>query len=240
MKLLKFTKHCFLFLLVLAMLSWLKAESGLSEVHGRISADNNPIFTMTVSYTENDGMGHNTVHYYDMAGQLRMEEKEVFHPQTLELIRFTLEDFKSGREEEFHKNKGQMVIRYKKDSQSHWKEKVQKLSRHLLHGSMVAIYIAQKIKDLEKGKKVSLKLLVPKYLTSYSFDLKKEEEVKVEGKKAYKIRMYPSSWFLRGVVKSTYFYVEAEAPHRLLKFEGLVTPKKDNGKSFTGVALFSY
>jgi hypothetical protein len=151
-----------------------------------------------------------------------------------------LKDFKSGREEEFYKMQDKIVIRYKKDSQSDLKKKVKKQYSHLLHGSMVVLYIKKHIKEIEQNKKLSFKLLVPKYLTTYGFVLKKIDETPIDGGNCYVIKMYMSSWLLRGFVKPSYFYIEKDPPHRLFKYEGIITPKADNGKSFRGIATFTY
>jgi hypothetical protein len=195
---------------------------------------------MKVTYRETSGAGHKITSYFDKAGQLRLEENEVFHTNFLDLIRFNLKDFKSGREEEFYKMQDKIVIKYKKDSQSNMKEKVKKQYSHLLRGSMVVLYIKKHIKEIEQDKKISVKLLVPKYLTAYGFVLKKIDETRIDDENCYVIKMYMSSWLLRGFVKPTYFYIEKDPPHRLLKFEGIITPKADNGKSFRGIATFTY
>jgi len=227
-------------LLIIAMLSSLKGSNNFPQAKGQVFLDDSQIFNISVFYAEEKRLGHKTTQYYDLDNQLRLEEVEVFDPVSLELFRLDLKGYKSGREEEFYKNSEQIVIRYKRDSQSDWKEKIKKNKHNLLHGSMIVLYIAQKIKELERKERVSLKLLVPKYLTHFSFSLKIVDEIKLEGRDCYKIKMYASSWFLRQVVKPTFFFVEADAPYRLIKFKGTITPKMDDGKSFTGIATFSY
>jgi hypothetical protein len=169
-----------------------------------------------------------------------LEENEVYHTDSLDLIRFNLKDFKSGREEEFYKTQDRIVIRYKKNSRGDFREKSKEQYLHLLHGSMIVLYIKKNIKELEENKKIVFKLLVPKYLSAIGFVLKKTGESRVNGQNCYVIKMYPSSWFLKGFVKSTYFFIEKESPYRLLKYEGIITPKADNGKSFRGIAEFTY
>jgi hypothetical protein len=218
----------------------LKAEDESSEIGGRIFVNGSLTFSMKVTYLETGGTGHKINRYFDTAGQLRLEENEVFHTNSLDLIRFKLKDFKSGREEEFYKMQDKIVIRYQKDSQSDMKEKIKKQYSHLLHGTMVVLYIKKHIKEIEQDKKLSIKLLVPKYLTAYGFILKKIDETRTDGENCYVIKMYMSSWLLRGFVKPTYFYIEKDPPHRPLKYEGLITPKADDGKSFRGIATFAY
>lgn len=224
----------------LIMMCLLKAEDEPSQIAGKIFINDSLTFSMKVIYSETGGTGHKINRYFDKAGQLRLEENEVFHTNSLDLIRFNLKDFKSGREEEFYKMQDKIVIRYRKDSQSEMKEKIKKQYNHLLHGTMVVLYIKKHIKEIEQDKKLSIKLLVPKYLTAYGFILRKIDETRIDGENSYVIKMYMSSWLLRGFVKPTYFYIEKGPPHRLLKYEGLITPKADDGKSFRGIATFAY
>jgi hypothetical protein len=226
----------FLFLLICAPGGRLES----SEIDGSVFVDGGLIFSMKVIYRENDRIGHKTTRYFENSGLLRLEEEEVFHTSSLDLIRFNLKDYKSGRTEEFEKKQKQIVIRYKKDSHSDFKEKVKKKDSYILHGSMVVLYIEKHIREIEQGRKIFIKLLVPKYLTTYGFVLKKVDEIRIEGKDCYAIKMYMSSWLLRGFVKPTYFYIEKFPPHRLLKYEGIITPKGDNGKSFRGIAIFTF
>lgn len=236
----KTTIGYFVLFFFLFMMCLLKAEDEPAELGGSVFVNGSLTFSMKVTYTEISGTGHKITSYFDKAGQLRLEENEVFHTNSLDLIRFNLKDFKSGREEEFYKMQDKIVIRYKKDSQSDLKEKVKKQYSHLLHGSMIVLYIKKHIKEIEQDKKISVKLLVPKYLTAYGFVLKKIDETRIDGRNCYVIKMYMFSWLLRGFVKPTYFYIEKDPPNRLLKFEGIITPKADNGKSFRGIATFTY
>lgn len=230
----------FVLFIFLFMNCLLKAENEPTEISGSIFVNGSLTFSMKVTYTEASGTGQKITRYFDKAGQLRLEENEVFNTNSLDLIRFNLRDFKSGREEEFHKVQDKIIIKYKKDSQSDMKEKVKKQYSHLLHGSMVVLYIKEQIKEIAQDKKISIKLLVPKYLIAYGFVLKKIDLTRIDGKNCFVIKMYMSSWILRGFVKPTYFYIEKDPPHRLLKYEGIITPKADNGKSFRGIATFSY
>ncbi|MGD2091285.1 MAG: hypothetical protein PVH61_34230 [Candidatus Aminicenantes bacterium] len=229
----------FVLFFFLSMMCLLKAEDEPPEIDGRIFVNGSLTFSMKVNHWETGGTGHKTTRYFDKTGQLRLEENEIFHTHSLDLIRFNLKDFKSGREEEFFKMKDKIVIRYKKDAQSAMKEKIKNQYSHLLHGSMVVLYIKKHIKEIRQDKKISIKLLVPKYLTAYGFVLKKTHETRIDEGNCYVIKMYMSSWLLRGFVKPTYFYIEKEPPYRLLKYEGIITPKADNGKSFRGIAEFT-
>ncbi len=240
MKFQKTITSFFVLFFFLFMMYLLKAEDELSEIGGKIFINDSLTFSMKVIYSETAGTGHKINRYFDQAGQLRLEENEVFHTNSLDLIRFNLKDFKSGREEEFYKMQDKIVIRYRKDTQSEMKEKIKKQYNHLLRGSMVFLYIKKHIKEIEQDKKLSIKLLVPKYLTAYGFILKKIDETRTDGENCYVIKMYMSSWLLRGFVQSTYFYIEKDPPHRLLKYEGIITPKADNGKSFRGIATFAF
>jgi hypothetical protein len=222
------------------MMFLLRAENESSGIDGSVFINGSFTFSMKVNYSESGGTGHKITRYFDKAGQLRLEEIEVFHTNSLDLIRFNLKDFQSGREEEFYKMQDKIVIKYKKDSQSEMKEKVKDQYSHLLHGSMIVLYIKKHIKEIEAGQKISIKLLVPKYLTAYGFVLKKVDETRIDETNCYEIKMYMSSWILRGFVKPTIFYIEKDPPHRFLKYEGIITPKADNGKSFRGIATFTY
>lgn len=230
----------FVLFIFLFMMCLLKAEDEPTEIGGSVFINGSLTFSMKVSYTETNGIGHKITRYFDKTGQLRLEENEVFHTNSFDLIRFNLKDFKSGREEEFYKMQDKIVIRYKKDSQNGMKERVKNPYSHLLHGAMVVLHIKKHIKEINQDKKISIKLLVPKYLTAYGFILKKIDETRIAGENCYVIKMYMSSWILRGFVKPTYFYIEKDPPHRLLKYEGIITPKADDGKSFRGIATFTY
>jgi len=229
-------------LFFLFMMFLLRAENESSGIDGSVFINGSLTFSIKVNYSESGGTGHKITRYFDKTGQLRLEENEVFHANSLELIRFNLKDFQSGREEEFYKMQDKILIKYKKDSQSEVKEKekVKDQNSHLLHGSMIVLYIKKHIKEIEAGKKISIKLLVPKYLTAYGFVLKKIHETRIDGEDCYVIKMHMSSWLLRGFVKPTIFYIEKDPPHRFLKYEGIITPKADNGKSFRGIATFTY
>ena len=227
-------------LFFLFMMFLLRAENESSEIGGSVFINGSLTFSMKVTYSESGGTGHKITCYFDKTGQLRLEENEVFHTNSLDLIRFNLKDFQSGREEEFYKMQDKIVIKYKKDSQSEMKEKVKDQYSHLLHGSMIVLYIKKHIKEIEADQKISIKLLVPKYFTAYGFVLKKIDETRIDEVDCYVIKMYMSSWILRGFVKPTYFYIEKDPPHRFLKYEGIITPKADNGKSFRGIATFTY
>lgn len=240
MKLTKSSTRSFFFFFFLFMMWLLTAEDKPAEINGSVHVNGSLRFSLTVIQTETNGVGQKITRYFDKTGQLRLEEKEIFHTDSLDLIRFNLKDFKSGREEEFFKQQDQIVLRYKKDSQTSFKEKIRDQYRHLLHGSMIVLYIKKNIRQLENKKKVYLKLLVPKYLTAYGFILKKINETRIDGQNCYVIKMYPFSWFLRGFVKPTYFYIETDSPHRLRKYEGIITPKADNGKSFRGIVTFTF
>jgi hypothetical protein len=230
----------FVLFIFLFMMCLLKAEDEPTEISGSVFVNGSLTFSMKVTYTEASGAGQKITRYFDKAGQLRLEENEIFHTNSLDLIRFNLKDFKSGRKEEFYKMQDKIVIKYKRDSQSHMKEKVKNQYSHLLHGSMIVLYIKKQIKEIAQDKKISIKLLLPKYLTAYGFVLKKIDKTRLDGKNCLVIKMYMSSWILRGFVKPTYFYVEKDPPHRLLKYEGIITPKADDGKSYRGIATFSY
>ena len=209
-------------------------------IKGDITVDGKPMFCMTVSYEKEEGLAKKTTRYFDTKGQLRLEENETFDPGSLDLVHFTLEDFKAGRREEFKKSRDKITIRYKKNKTTKFKEKTQDKYPHLLHGSMIALYLQKHIGKLSKNRKVSFRLLVPKYLTAYKFTVKKVKETRVNGKDCFLLKMVPSSIFLKPFVKSTYFCIQKDPPHHLMKYEGIITPKAGDGKSYRGIATFSY
>lgn len=123
---------------------------------------------------------------------------------------------------------GQISFSYSKDSETH--TDVEDLKAGTVVNDDIVPYTLAHWDELMQGKKVSLQFIVIPRTETVGFELVKSGETTWKGKPAVIIEMVPASFFVRLVVDPMYLTV-VKNTHRVVKYEGRVTPKiKENGE----------
>jgi hypothetical protein len=124
--------------------------------------------------------------------------------------------------------KGQMSFRYVKDGETF--TNIEDLTASTVVNDTLMGYMLAHWNKLMQGKEVYARYVVVSHTEAAGFNIVKSGETTWKGKPAVIIKMVPASFFVRLVVDPMYFTVEKDS-HRVVKYEGIVTPKvKENGE----------
>ncbi len=191
-------------------------------------------------FIEEGDNAYMTSNFFDKAGNSILKEEIEYKAGSFEIVKYELEDYRTGRKEMITGGNSEYILRYKRNSNSSIKEKSIEKDGLILHGSFLPIFIIKKLDVLNNGREISFRLIVPLRPTTTRFRLKQIGTVKVDNKECYEIKMEASSWIAGKLVAPLFFYIHTEKPNRLIMFKGRLSPTDEEGNSLNGVITFSY
>jgi hypothetical protein len=181
-----------------------------------------------------------TSNFFDKAGNSILKEEIEYKAGSFEIVKYKLEDYRTGRKEIITGGNNEYILRYKRNSDNNFREKGIIKDGSILHGSFLPIFIINKLAMLNDGRDISFRLLIPLRPSTEGFRLKQIGMVKVNDKECYEIKMEASSWIAGKLVAPIFFYIHTEKPNRLIRFKGRLLPTDEEGNPLNGVITFSY
>ena len=191
-------------------------------------------------FIEEDDNAYMTSNFFDKAGNSILKEEIEYKAGSFEIVKYELEDYRTGRKEIITGGNNEYILRYKRNSNSSIKEKSIEKDGLILHGSFLPIFIIKKLAMLNNGQEISFRLLVPLRPSTEGFRLKQIGVVKVDDKECYEIKMEASSWIAGKLVAPIFFYIHTEKPNRLIMYKGRLLPTDEKGNPLNGVITLSY
>jgi hypothetical protein len=102
----------------------------------------------------------------------------------------------------------------------------------VLVGDMIPYFLVAHWNELMRGQPASFRFIASDRLETVGFKLVKEGDVNWRGKSAVRLRMEPTSVIIRQLVDPLFFIVEKDGAHRVLMYDGRVTPRVRDGNSW--------
>ena len=176
--------------------------------------------------------------YKRMDGTPVQTVKVVFDRETLLLHSYRLEDHRSGQIEEMRLADGVVTLANRETGKEELEKETVKWGQQTAFGNSIVPLIRRNWEAVRGGQTLFMDLLVPSRLETVGFRLVKTSETTRENTPVMVVRMEPSTWLIRLLVDPLHFYLAAEAPHRLVLYEGRSSVKTDDGD--TQDLLFLY
>jgi len=191
-------------------------------------------------FIEEDDNAYMTSNFFDKAGNNILKEEIEYKAGSFEIVKYELEDYRTGRKEIITGINNEYILRYKRNSDNNFRRKGIKKDGLILHGFFLPIFIIKRLTMLNNGQEISFRLLIPLRPSIEGFRLKQIGVVKVDDKECYEIKMEVSSWIAGKLVAPMFFYIDMEKPNRLIMYKGRLLPTDENGNPLNGVITFSY
>ena len=106
------------------------------------------------------------------------------------------------------------------------------LQRETLIGDMIPYFIVAHWNELSRGTAVNFRFIASDRLETVGFKLVKESDVTWRGKPAVRLRMEASNFIIAQLVDPIFFIVEKDGAHRVLEYDGRITPKQRDGSKW--------
>ncbi len=227
-------------LICLAAAVKLNMAQVLEEYKAENKINNEIYFHCRGMFIEEGDNAYMNSNFFDKAGNSILKEEIEYKAESFEIVKYELEDYRTGRKEIITGRNNEYILRYKRNSDNNFRGKGIKKDGLILHGSFLPIFIIKKLTMLNNGQEILFRLLVPLRPTTERFQLKQIGMVKVDDKECYEIKMEASSWIARRLVKPIFFYIDTENPNRLIMYKGRLLPTNEKGNPLDGVITFSY
>jgi hypothetical protein len=187
-------------------------------------------FRRTASRSGNETNATRTYTYPN--GRTAAIEKATYQDGRLISYRLLEKQIHAHGQAEIHgsawRGKGQISFRYVKDGET--LTNIEDLEAGTVVNDTIVPYMLAHWDELMPGKEVYARYIVVPHTETVGFNLVKSGEATWKREPAVIIEMVPASFFVRLVVDPMYFTVEKDS-HRVVKYEGLVTPKiKEDGE----------
>ncbi len=221
----------------------LRAEISYEEprmLTGRIfeggAGTNKLLFTSKRTSTGSNGMVNVRCEYFNPSGSLVAVESLSYEHGNL--ASFQLDELQTGcrgtvsiKSEPATGSKKKVLFEWSKTGSGKPKTKTgsETTQAEVLIGDMIPFDISKHWNTLIRGEPLEFRLIVPARLETVGFRLVKEAEVTCNGKKAVRLRMEASNFFISKLVDPLFFIVEKDAPHRFFEYSGRVTPMQREG-----------
>ncbi|MBU4445420.1 hypothetical protein KJ656_10110 [bacterium] len=227
-------------LICLAAAVKLNMAQVLEEYKAENKINNEIYFHCRGMFIEEGDNAYMTSNFFDKAGHNILKEEIEYKAGSFEILKYELEDYRTGRKEIITGRNNEYILRYKMNSDNNFKEKGLKKGGLILHGSFLPIFIIKKLAMLNNGREISFRLIVPLRPTTTRFRLKQIGMIKVDDKECYEIKMEAFLWIARKLVAPIFFYIHTEKPNRLIMYKGRLLPTDEEGNPLNGVITFSY
>ena len=112
-----------------------------------------------------------------------------------------------------------------------------------LVNDMITPFIRAHWDRLSNGATVRFRYAALERAETVGFKLVKDSETTCQGKPALRLKMEPASLVIAALVDPLYFTVEKQGPHRMLEYDGRVTPKIERGgkwKDLDAVTVYDW
>lgn len=111
------------------------------------------------------------------------------------------------------------------------KTDAEKLTGNFVFPHSLVIYVQSKWADLQAGKDVNIRMAVWDRLETVGMSLQKISEIEINGNKAIKIKMKPTSFIIAALVEPLIFHFAVDT-HDLLEMQGRVPPRFKSGDTW--------
>jgi len=112
------------------------------------------------------------------------------------------------------------------------RQKSETVRDELLISDMLPGFMVKHWDELNRGEAIKFRYVVVPRLETIGFKLRRNTTAELHGKKVVTIKMEPTSALIAQFLDPLVFTVEAEAPHRILRYWGRTTPRMRSGGSW--------
>ena len=158
----------------------------------------------------------------------------------LEIISYRQVNYSCGSESSIQNNGPGYLVGFRKKTGSGLREKIVPREGLLIPETFATPFMIRNLDRLLAGQKISFRFLLPSRFSTIGFTLKKEGEETVEKRPYHVVRLEPSSFLVKQFVGSSRFYLQRDPPHRLIYFNGTLTPTDPQGNSLNGTITLVY
>jgi hypothetical protein len=199
----------------------------------------NLLFTFKRSAQATNEITRVACDYFSPDGSRAVAEKYVYDHDALSS--FEIDQFQIGAKglgavvgDKNDPSKKRLVLEWTTthDGKPETKTTSEYLRNDTLVSDMIPGFIIKHWDELAGGKEVLFRCVIPSRLETVGFELVKESEMDLHGKKVLRLRMKASNFFAARLVAPIFFIVESEPAHRVLEYTGRTTPKLRKGQKW--------
>lgn len=106
--------------------------------------------------------------------------------------------------------------------------------------AVVVPHILRAEKVLKAGKDATVELIVPSRQEAYTFRMRQDKPVTIEGQPTWVVRMEPDSFLIRQLVDPLYFYFAADGSGRLIEYRGRTSVQDEQGEGIDARIVYHY
>ncbi len=232
------SRLCAVFLGLTSVATLALIAAGLSA-NGVIFVDGKQRFTLTVTEKREGQTVQKITEYLDNSGKLAAKDATTYIATTLEVTDGTLENYQTGSIEKITRlAAGKYRLDYRKHSGGEVASEEVKEKDVMLKGSLLFEYISRNYDAIAGGTKTEFRLLVPSRLETIGFELVKERMETLQGKACILMKLRASSWIIRQFAGDMFFWVDVQAPHAVIQYQGRLTPTDEKGNALNGVVKY--
>lgn len=158
----------------------------------------------------------------------------------LEILSYHQVNYSCGWESNIRCNGPDYQLGFRKNAISDFREKIFPRKGLIIPETFATPFLILNLDRLLAGQKISFRFLLPSRFSTIGFTLKKEGEMTVENRPYHVVRLEASSFLVKQFVGPSRFYLQRDPPHRLIYFNGTLTPTDPQGNSLKGTVTLVY
>lgn len=179
-------------------------------------------------------------------GKIAARERAVYEGDNL--MSFELEELQinargTAKLQRDPKADGKISFEYATDNNTKKTANTESLRPDILVNDMIAPFLVAHWNDLMKGEDVKCRYVAAARAETVGFKFVKQSESTRDGKPVVVIKMSPSSFIISALVDPLFFTMETNGEHRVLQYDGRITPKLKDGnkwKDLDAVTVFDW
>jgi len=209
------------------------------QFSGEVELTDGRCLRCTGSITRQARFTVKTSEFFDAQGRRLLTEVVRFANDSYRLMDMRTEEPGYGRSEEIVATSSGYVLRYRKSTGQAPVERIVRDKDLTLHGSYLAIYIAENLEHLQETEVLCRLLVVPQRLP-IEVRLSGQGIVKRNGRECYLIQMEPLRAFVKPFMPTHYFYFDRAQPHQLVYYQGLIQLTDSQGDYLNAEINFKF
>ncbi len=214
-------------ILALVVVQNLWAESYSADLFEQGSNRQKKLFTLDVKLTQEGGLSNYNAVFKDLSGQVVVEQNSVL--KGVELIKDEVQQKQLGQVGKVEVKDGRVhftkIVNGKEETAS------EKFEAPLVSSSNFTKFVNSQFDQIKEGKTVSMRYAVWARKETVGFSLKKISESGDGDRKVIEIKMSPSSFIIRQLVKPVMFKFNFDGS-RILEMDGRVQPLLKSGDKY--------
>jgi hypothetical protein len=167
------------------------------------------------------------IEFRTVGGELAACERMTY--QAGRLVSCQLDQLQSGAQGGINlapeANPSRLLFEFNPGSGGRRKTDSETLQKDTLVNDMIGPFVQANWDTLSRGAAAKFRYVALERAETVGFKLVRDAETTWRGQPAVRLKMEPTSLVIAALVDTLYFTVEQAAPHRVLEYDGRVTPK---------------